>query len=156
MGRYSILLGLRITIYTDHKNIVYENFTTVRFLYWRLMLEEYGPIFKQIEGSSNDAVYAFRRLPLINSHVTEREITTKPLAEIYCLDKLDGDILSLTYQRIEKYQWKDQQLLSTLKHAIYHNVKHQFMAPTAYYGLVQYRPMILQYYKILAYYWGIF
>ena len=31
------------------------------------------------------------------------------------------------------------------------NVKHNFMAHTAYYGLLPYIPMILQYYEILAY-----
>ena len=46
------------------------------------MLEEYGP--------DNDAADAFSILPPINSDVTERNITSKNLAERYCADKLDG------------------------------------------------------------------
>ena len=34
-----IILGHRKTLYTDHKNLTFENFTTERALHWRLMLE---------------------------------------------------------------------------------------------------------------------
>ena len=40
------LLGHRITVYTDHKYLIFENFTTERVLYWRLMLEKYRPEIK--------------------------------------------------------------------------------------------------------------
>ena len=35
----TIILGHRITVYTDHKNLTFENFTTERVLGWRLILE---------------------------------------------------------------------------------------------------------------------
>ena len=35
----TIILGHRITVYTNHKNLTFENFTTKRVLHWRLMLE---------------------------------------------------------------------------------------------------------------------
>ena len=38
------------------------------------MLEEYGPIIKQIKGPDNYAADALGRIPLIESDVTEREI----------------------------------------------------------------------------------
>ena len=62
----TILLERRITVYTDHKNITFENFTTERVLRWRLMLEEYGPEIKYIKGPDNDAADAVSRLPLIS------------------------------------------------------------------------------------------
>ena len=37
----TIILGHRIIVYTYHKNLKFDNFTTERVLRWRLMLEEY-------------------------------------------------------------------------------------------------------------------
>jgi hypothetical protein len=39
----NILLGQRIQIHTDHRNLTYKNFNTERVLRWRLILEEFGP-----------------------------------------------------------------------------------------------------------------
>ena len=46
----NILLGQQRTIYTDHKNLCYKNFNTNRVMRWRLLLEDYGPIIKYIQG----------------------------------------------------------------------------------------------------------
>ena len=35
----TILLGNRITLYTDHKNLSFDNFTTEKVLCWRPILE---------------------------------------------------------------------------------------------------------------------
>ena len=42
------------------------------------------------------------------------------LFDSYCAKKLDGDMLTLTYQKIDKYQRKDNELVDKLKHANYH------------------------------------
>ena len=65
----TILLGHCITVYTDHKNLTFENFTTARVLSWRLMLEEYGPEIKYIKEPDNDAADPLSGLPLITSDV---------------------------------------------------------------------------------------
>ena len=44
----NILLGHKITVYTDHKNLTCKNFNTERVICWCLVLEEYGPEFKYI------------------------------------------------------------------------------------------------------------
>ena len=96
----TILLGHRIIVYTDHKNIIFENFTTERALRWPIMLEEYGPEIKYIKGPDNDAADALRRLMLINSDVTESDVTRGNLEERYCFDQLDGDTFPLTHRTI--------------------------------------------------------
>ena len=62
---HTIILGHRITVYTDHRNITFENFITERVLCLRLMLEEYGPKIKYIKGPDNYAAEAFSRLLLV-------------------------------------------------------------------------------------------
>jgi hypothetical protein len=40
---HNILLGQRIVIHTDHKNILYRKLSSDGIIRWRLLLEEYGP-----------------------------------------------------------------------------------------------------------------
>ena len=60
----SILLGQRIVIHTDHKNLTYANFNTDRVIRWRLIIEEYGPDLRYIEGPKNVVADALSRLGL--------------------------------------------------------------------------------------------
>ena len=95
-----ILLGHHITVYTDHKNLTFENFTTEIVLLWRLMLEQYTPQINYIKGPDNDAADALIRLLLINYDITESNITREHLAEIYCVDKLYSNTFQLTRRTI--------------------------------------------------------
>ena len=116
----TILLGQKIRVYTDHKNLTFENFTTERVLRWRLLLEEYGPVIEYVKGIHNDAADALSRLPLIDSAESESKITKEMLSESYSVDKLDADTFPLTYRMIDKYQRKDKNLIAKLKSATYH------------------------------------
>ena len=49
----NILLGQKIKVYTDHKNLTYKTFNTERVMRWRLILEEYGPELIYIQGNKN-------------------------------------------------------------------------------------------------------
>ena len=49
----NILLGRRITVYTDHKNLTYNNFNTEHVMRWRLIIEEFGPELKYTKGEKN-------------------------------------------------------------------------------------------------------
>ena len=60
----NILLGHKIKVYTDHKNLVYKHFNTERVMRWRLVLEEYGPELVYIKGENNIVADALSRLRL--------------------------------------------------------------------------------------------
>ena len=46
----TLLLGQRLRIYTDHKNLTCNNLITDRILIWILILEEYGPYIEYNKG----------------------------------------------------------------------------------------------------------
>ncbi len=60
----NILLGHEITVYTDHKNLVYKHFNTERVMRWRLLLEEFGPKLLYIKGGDNIVADALSRMIL--------------------------------------------------------------------------------------------
>ncbi|KAH9102798.1 hypothetical protein AeMF1_020706 [Aphanomyces euteiches] len=66
----NILLGRKIVIYTDHKNLSFTNFTNPRVHRWRLIVEEFGPTIKYIRGITNVAAEALSRLTIQNTEDT--------------------------------------------------------------------------------------
>ena len=54
------------------------------------------PNIEYIKGYANDSYDAFIRIRLINYDMTENNNTRETLDEIYCFDKLDGDMFPLT------------------------------------------------------------
>ena len=100
------MLGQRIEVHTDHKNLTCENFNTDRVYRWRLLLEEYGPDIKYIEGPKNVAAGALSRL----------SATDDICEELNCLSEEIPDIAyPLNYKIIETEQGKDKQLGENLK-----------------------------------------
>ena len=69
---FTIILGYRITVYTDQNNIMFDNYTPERVLCWRLMLEKQGPVIKYIKVPDNYAADILSRPQLINSDVTQK------------------------------------------------------------------------------------
>ena len=49
----NILLGQKLIIHTDHKNLTYEKHVSDRVMRWHLFLEEYGPDIRYIKGEHN-------------------------------------------------------------------------------------------------------
>ena len=81
----NILLGQKIVVHTDHKNLTCKNFNTERVMRWRLILEEYGPELRYIKGENNIVADALSRLeietpkePMTLSHMAELYAATDP------------------------------------------------------------------------------
>eukprot|EP00957_Ditylum_brightwellii_P210747 15365347-Ditylum_brightwellii.AAC.1 len=49
----NIPLGKKIRVYTNHKNIMYKNFNTARFIQWHMILEDHMPKLIYIPGDTN-------------------------------------------------------------------------------------------------------
>ena len=64
----NILLGQKLRVYTDHKNLTCNNFNTERVMRWQLILEEYGPELRYIKGEANVVADALSRLDMLADH----------------------------------------------------------------------------------------
>jgi hypothetical protein len=49
----NIILGYKIIVHTDHKKMTYAEITSDRVMRWRLLIEEFGPEFRHINGKHN-------------------------------------------------------------------------------------------------------
>ena len=57
----TILLGHKLRVYTNHKNITCKNFNTNRVLILILILKEYGTYIEYIKGEKNIVAEALSR-----------------------------------------------------------------------------------------------
>ena len=51
----NILLGQKLVVHTDHKNILYNKLSSDRVTRWRLLLEEYGPEYVHVKGEQTQS-----------------------------------------------------------------------------------------------------
>jgi hypothetical protein len=72
-----ILLGHLITIYADHNNLTFSNFTTDRITRWQLIVEEYGPKIVYLPGKRNIIANALFCLPKL---ALDEQTNTFPIA----------------------------------------------------------------------------
>ena len=68
----SMLLGAKIAVFTDHKNLTHKlsQFATQRVMRWRLLLEECSPTFAHEKGAENCVADALSRVPTMDENVT--------------------------------------------------------------------------------------
>ena len=113
----NILLGQRIEIHTDHKNLTCKNFNTERVMRWRLILEEYGPELLYIKGEDNIVADALSRMELIDETIFEthpkRPTTLEKMSESFANDHsmLHENAYPLRNATVRTEQQRDPDLL---------------------------------------------
>ena len=100
----NILLGQKLIVYTDHKNLTCNNFNTERVMRWRLILEEYGPELRYIKGEANVVADALSRLDMLADHPVSEE----DVAEMFAADDMIwSKEFPLSYANIADRQSRD-------------------------------------------------
>ena len=113
----TILLGHKIKVYTDHKNLTFTQFNTERVLRWRMVLEEYGPELVYIKGHDNVVADALSRLDLLPEVDPERasdDNTTLHDFAAISRDELPDEAYPLRTPLIAAEQSKDASVQSLL------------------------------------------
>jgi len=108
-----ILLGKRIIIHTNHKNLVCKHFNTERVMRWRLILEEYGPELHYIKGENNIVADALSRLNMMSIEEFQ-ETYQDELYQAECFAGTKEDIpkdFPLSYSQLKQEQDADASLL---------------------------------------------
>ena len=62
-----MLLGAKINVFTDHKNLTFANFNTQTVLRWRCYVEQYAPKLFYLQRKLKVLADAFSRLPRFES-----------------------------------------------------------------------------------------
>ncbi len=112
----NILLGQKIVVHTDHKNLVYKHFNTERVMRWRLLLEEYGPELQYIKGEKNIVADALSRLEMMSVEEYHRQYSPSGIPESFAAD--DGIFpmnYPLSYKQLRHEQQRDQELQSEVQ-----------------------------------------
>ena len=119
----NILLGQKIVVHTDHKNLIHNSHTSDRVMRWRLYLEEYSPELRYIKGEDNDAADALSRLP---KYFNSLEQTTSSKIEDYSIEEIsdhfhfnieeDDTANPVTYKDIKRLQRADELLKKMLEY----------------------------------------
>ena len=113
----NILLGQRIKVYTDHKNLTYTNFNTERVMRWQLIIEEYSPELIYLKGQTNIVADALSRLELATPEISNEDMHDMHyLADNFGLedDDLPEDVYPLQYKLIVKHQNQQKELFIKL------------------------------------------
>ena len=126
----NILLGHKICVHADHKNLTCKNFNADRVSRWRLLIEEYGPELICLPGETNvvtDALSSFATAMMwriwahkLNSKTNQRANVHSSLcmpcnAQWFGLDKNDdfqiNSSFPLSHETISNAQLQDHNLL---------------------------------------------
>ena len=117
----SFLLGAKINIYTDHKNLTFNvDNANSRVLRWRLFVEDFQPTFYHIPGPENVEADGLSRLPILAPLVGQEDLADE--SDLFLYESMlmypDPDpndpVFPLDYNLIQEGQNNDQDLQQQL------------------------------------------
>ena len=116
----NILLGQKITVYTDHMNLVNPttNQASVQTTHWHWLIEEYGPTFEYTKGPKNVVADALSCLDadFIKTINDGNEALVSEEFDIVTNDKMPYHAYPLSSKLLAEYQQKDVTLMWHLQH----------------------------------------
>ena len=118
----TILLGQKLQIYTDHRNLMCKTFNTDILLLWRLKLEEYGPDIEYIKVENNIVADGLSRIPLNGNQETTQKSTYQQeiVSEINDIKEILEGTFSIYLKLIQKYQGLEPSIRAKYKYGTYH------------------------------------
>ena len=112
----NILLGQRLKVYTDHKNLTYSQFNSNRVHRWRLFLEEFGVNLRYIKGKANVAADALSRLAIDEA----QSIKDIPFAHLYATEVAEddsNDTFPMIWEELSTAQQSDPALMEEFRNS---------------------------------------
>ena len=110
----NILMGQQIVVHTDHLNLLYQKMASNRLIRWRLIVEEFGPQFKHIQGQKNIVADALSRLAMeaMEAKESDEAPTEEPSQELSYMNPREAisEEFPMQPELIKKYQNKDREL----------------------------------------------
>ena len=90
----TILLGYKIEVHTDHKNLVHETILMAfdRLMRWRLSLEEYSPEIHYIPGPENIVADAMSRIPMVDDDIKVKQLYARNISTTRESNARIGDV----------------------------------------------------------------
>ena len=112
----AILLGYKIHIHSDHKNLSFHTFKSERVRRWRLLLEEYDYTFIYTPGKDNIVADMISRYPINPAAPIELQDICVPSTNDHVLPLEDEDAsCPIDFRIIANYQQTDQKLQQLLQ-----------------------------------------
>lgn len=97
----NILVGQKIIISTNHKNLTFNCFYCDRVMHWRLPVKKYGPTICYVKGSHNVVADTLSHLDILNLDVDQ-----EPRECLFQIE-LPSDTFPLTNKQIATHQKVD-------------------------------------------------
>jgi hypothetical protein len=111
-----ILLGHKIVVWTDHKNLIHNDLKSEQFLPWRLLMEEYNPDICYIKGPENTVADTLSHFPTTNDPEKPYVMPSREeLADCFAQDTEENWSFPISIGIIKSFQQQDLDLIKKEK-----------------------------------------